>query len=609
MTPSPSAGPVTAAEPVGGAGSTAGRDVEGLAVTQSFILAPGRIDPMEPFGVHSVLTEPMHRLRERPLRISSSVTPRLLEGGSRASEFGLELLDSSRQVLASVPLGQLVQLVPPTPFLGGSIVDPPDYASARFVRGSEMLVEVPVPSRPLGVRVLEPSPGTVIDAGAAFVDVVWELSDDAVIDPPDYPGEFRLSPVHEYTLFASLDGGDTYPLYPIVSHHSPEVVDADGLIYRARVPLYPLPFAHSSQQARVRVIAQVGLRWAAAESAEFAVEVPTEVSLPTITVSGPRNGETFEHGAVIELNARVSGFGTLPEGFEALAGRQRLDGAGHGTSNGSDAISSPRRVNVRWSQDRFGRAVKFDADPAKMATTTGSAYDGVYTWLVDTALLERGHLSLIAVAADGALSASDRVNVVVVAPGGGPTAASDQARWKPSNWEIETEQKRAGPDAGAPVVIRALNNDIAGEHPLDTATLSIVTQPKLGEAAVVMPPQSLGYPPATPLHAEIEAEIEAAQQASAAAEAAREGRTYEPPPKRTLHQEWDDKLRYYDRNRRGVEDLYRHHTIIVYTAPNYDGQEAVNDSFTYEICDTQPQPSCSQARVTVELNPPQDHHY
>ena len=50
--------------------------------------------------------------------------------------------------------------------------------------------------------------------------------------------------------------------------------------------------------------------------------------------------------------------------------------------------------------------------------------------LSDTALLERGHLSLEAVAVDGALSASDSVEIVVVAPGGGPTAVSDKARWE-----------------------------------------------------------------------------------------------------------------------------------------------------------------------------------
>ena len=502
-------------------------------------------------------------------------------------DYGLELLDSDGKRLVIVPLySSTLAGVPPRGYLDLSapIPDPAEHASYRLLRGSDVVDGVPSTQAPLVVEILEPSAGAVIDSSNASIELVWQLCEE----PADQDGLVGLDMSRWMTVEYSLDGGNTYHRYISDrrgdSYSEPGVWRYfDGRVHRFKVRLIgrSAAFGGGAEQARFRLVVTHGSRWAVAESPVFNVE-PSTAEPPVLTIWEPDPGDTLENPGLIELKAELNG-------FEHLADLQ--DPPRQSSATADDREPAPAgRALVTWLD---GRGRQLATEAAGFDSSDGSLYNGVYTWRLDTSQLLRGPNTLTAAAfGNAALKATDSVEIVVApddAPtvaDDAPTAIADDTGWQLTPFAREHEAAGVAPDADAPLTIHVLRNDIMGKHGLDPETLRIVRQPRVGSAEVALPPEALDH-----LHRGTARLLLDALRASAG------------EPEWTPQQQWDDELSSA-RSTREVIELYKTHSVIVYTAESYNGERIVNDRLTYEICDTQPQPACSQADVRILLRPP-----
>lgn len=434
----------------------------------------------------------------------------------RASAFGVEFLDSQGVVLAAVktrqPWPSIDALEGHVPSVYGFWPRAEEFSSWRLVRGSEVVWESAVVGGPLEVEILEPVAGESVGAGSGDVEVVWRVCGDvgggsvpvAVrVGPPlgspayiDFGPDPRLRgrEVREGAVIAtvehSADGGATYELLidedlserSVWSVHHSAVFGPKASEHRVWAPR-PAWFVWSegSDQARVRVLVSSGARWAVAESEVFAVD-PAEEAASPLTVSpvvepapvaasplavspvvrllSPVGGASVEHGEGIVLEARLSG-------FDAFDG----DGAALVTWWGS----------VLSGVDD-GRRHRIEPVPGKSPARGG--VDGVHVWRLDTDQLRAGVNEVSLTAVLGGRSANDSVRVVVVAPGGAPTAVDDSARWQPDVFDYVEGRSHLRPSVAVPLVIDVLANDLDSVSGLDPDSVRVVEQPGFGRVRI-----------------------------------------------------------------------------------------------------------------------------
>ena len=435
----------------------------------------------------------MEELRELPPRIDFRFSAERFESTQwweafddldYRSDFDLEFLGSTGEIVGSVEIREFLIYTSEevATFSSAFWSDAVDFASFRVVRGSEVIAEESRPPRPLSVEMIEPSAGAVLGGADRRLEIVWRSCGG----PLEHSGGALTDAGFDYLIAHSVDGGETYtPMKSMRQQGAVPLLESHQGLYRSTTLWGMWPqFSGGSDRARVRLRVTSGARWAQVESPVFVVEAPTEAPFPSMTVLEPRNGEIFEHGAMIELKARLAGFG-------ALSGRSRLDSSSDGTDRVGERDDSELagRVSVTWHRKRPNGSDELALPLAAMEPLGASAYNGVYTWHLDTAELKRGVNELTATAADDGLEAWARVEVVVLAPDDAPTAVYDEAQWQTTPFGIDSGMSRAGPDDDAPLIVRALRNDIVGDHPLDPETLRVVEQPHVGSAKVVLPPR------------------------------------------------------------------------------------------------------------------------
>ena len=210
-------------------------------------------------------------LRLRPT--STPVEP------SGTGDYVLELLDDDAAVLksvrfaASVAVGDVGPQGDAEPLSERwvvSVKNPPDYASYRIQRRSEVIATVERSSTAPAVAVTAPTAGQVLSADT--MEFTWTGS--------DADGD-TLS----YTVQYSIDGGVNYKTIAL-GHNSTRLLrDRRSLAGSAR--------------ARIRVIASDGARSTTAESAVFTVAA----SPPEVFISSPGDGSLLAGPQTLVLQA------------------------------------------------------------------------------------------------------------------------------------------------------------------------------------------------------------------------------------------------------------------------------------------------------------------
>ena len=196
--PAETAGPRDGCGPLGAGGGVPVEHASEVPLTQrvEVTLGGGVAAGRAPIDARRQQSIAIEELREVPLEFNFRVVPgessledwsSLIQSIQRNYDYSLELLGSDGERLVIIPLySATLESVPPRGYLDLSapiglsapIPDPPEHASYRLLRGSDVVDGVPSTQAPLVVEILEPSAGAVIDSSNASIELVWQLCEE-----------------------------------------------------------------------------------------------------------------------------------------------------------------------------------------------------------------------------------------------------------------------------------------------------------------------------------------------------------------------------------------------------------------------------------------------